>query len=365
MTPVAFSPSQTEACDAVFNWFSRKDGTTFKLFGYAGTGKTSLAKSIAQRIERNSRRQVAFAAFTGKAASVLRNKGCYGASTIHSLIYRPEGKNPNIVWRLAGPTLADGSTALVIIDECSMVGEKLGADLLSFDVPVLVLGDPAQLPPVGDGGYFTRGEPDWMLTEIHRQQEGSGILDIATAVRMGERLALGDYSESRVIPLHELRNLDPFSFDQVIVGRNATRRSWNARMRMQLGLTDPLPVKGDKLICLRNNKSTGLMNGEIVTVIERGEVFDKTMRLSFDRDGVEMGGKVSLHYFSGVEGEADWEGNDTLFFDYGYAVTGHKSQGSQWPRVLVIDESRCFRDDAARWLYTAVTRAAEHVTVVK
>jgi len=357
---ISLTQQQDAACAAVRDWFTLRQKQVFRLFGYAGTGKTSIARLIADSI-RASGNHVSFAAFTGKAASVLRDKGCHGASTIHSLIYKPVRVGGRVEFIRADHAL--NGVSLVIIDECSMVGKSLGEDLASFGVPILVLGDPAQLPPVGDGGYFTNHEPDVLLTEIHRQQEGCGILDIATAVRMGERLRVGTYEESVVRPLSELASLDLLSFDQVIVGRNATRRNWNQRIRTRLGLTEPMPVIGDRLICLRNNRAAGIMNGEQVTVVDI-KTRPGDLLVTFDHDGDIKSRSVSTHYLMGVTGDAPWMGDDTLFFDYGYVVTCHKSQGSQWRRVLVVDESRMFRETAKEWLYTAVTRASEHVTVI-
>jgi exodeoxyribonuclease V len=157
-------PQQEAALKAVARWLNRGEPQIFRLFGYAGTGKTTLAKKIAGDVEG----EVAFGAFTGKAALVLRAKGCAEARTIHSLIYRAtetETGEPSFV-------LNEDSTVarskLVIIDECSMVDAELGRDLLSFGVPILVLGDPGQLPPVKGGGFFTGTDPDIMLTEVHR-----------------------------------------------------------------------------------------------------------------------------------------------------------------------------------------------------
>src|SRR5213078_5055573 len=128
----------------------------FRLFGYAGTGKTTLARHLAQGVDG----KVLFAAFTGKAALVMRAKGCSGASTIHSLIYRAREsgeETPNFeLWDDSPASKA----ALIVIDECSMVDAEPGRDLMSFGVPLLVLGDPAQLPPIQGGGFFTEVEPD-------------------------------------------------------------------------------------------------------------------------------------------------------------------------------------------------------------
>lgn len=379
------SAQQDEAIEAAIDWFEMGRETRrpmFKLFGYAGTGKTTIAKMIARRFRGN----VHFAAYTGKAASVLRAKGCTGAGTIHGLIYRPRNQNTQVEKKdadgavvgtvtvkelkfdLHGAALQDPrSRDLVIIDECSMVGEKVGQDLLSFRKPILVLGDPAQLPPVGDGGFFTNGEPDVMLTEIHRQKEGCGILDIATAVRTGAGLRVGTYEESHVLPRSAMWSIDPLEFDQVICGTNATRRAWNRRIRLRLGRDSRHPVPGDRLICLRNNHRLGLMNGEQVDVLEirkQPTERSKILDMIVDRDGQAMNVKAPTHYFDEEQGDPEWSGDEFVFFDFGYAITCHKSQGSQWPRVMVINESRVFRHDADRWLYTAVTRASSMVTVV-
>lgn len=373
---------QDAAIEAAVDWFEMGREThrpTFKLFGYAGSGKTTIAKLIARRF----RGEVHFAAYTGKAASVLRSKGCSGAGTIHGLIYKPredvyrvEKIEPDgtrsmvevrkLAFSKGGVALSDPhSSDLVIIDECSMVGEKVGNDLLAFGKPVLVLGDPAQLPPVGDGGFFTNGKPDVMLTEIHRQKEGCGILDIATAVRSGAGLRVGTYEESRVLPRSAMWSIDPMEFDQVICGTNATRRAWNRRIRLRLGRDSKHPVPGDRLICLRNNHRRGLMNGEQVEVIAVERRAEDLLKLIVERDGQAMMSMLApTHYFDEVQGETAWTGDEFVFFDFGYAITCHKSQGSQWPRVMVINESRVFRHDADRWLYTAVTRASSMVAVV-
>ena len=151
-----FTPHQETALKAVADWLKAKPGRNgtppvFRLFGYAGTGKTTLARHIADGVDG----EVKFAAFTGKAALVMRNKGCVDASTIHSLIYRAREsgeEQPSFeLWDNAPASKAK----LIVIDECSMVDADLGRDLMSFDCPLLVLGDPAQLPPIQGGGFFT------------------------------------------------------------------------------------------------------------------------------------------------------------------------------------------------------------------
>ena len=195
-----FSPQQDVALRAVADWLKARPGQggtppLFRLFGYAGTGKTTLAKHIAE----GAHGKVLFAAFTGKAALVMRRKGCAGASTIHSLIYKPlesETETPTFeLWEEAPAAEA----ALIVIDECSMVDAELGRDLMSFGVPLLVLGDPAQLPPIQGGGFFTEAEPDAMLTEVHRQAQDDPIVRLSMDVRAGARLVPGEYGASQVV----------------------------------------------------------------------------------------------------------------------------------------------------------------------
>ena len=154
-----WSPEQSGAIDQVSRWLKQGEPQVFRLFGYAGVGKTTLARHIAE----GARGETAFAAFTGKAALVMRSKGCAGATTIHALIYRAsEGAEgaPTFTLNADGPASRAG---LIVIDECSMVDAELARDLISFGKPILVLGDPFQLPPVKGGGFFTDGAPDVML----------------------------------------------------------------------------------------------------------------------------------------------------------------------------------------------------------
>src|SRR5919204_2343725 len=196
----SFTPHQDAALKAVGDWLKAKPGRggtppVFRLFGFAGTGKTTLARHIAEGVDG----EVKFAAFTGKAALVMRNKGCDNASTIHSLIYRAREsgvEQPSFeLWDDAPASKAK----LIVIDECSMVDAELGRDLMSFDCPLLVLGDPAQLPPIAGGGFFTDAEPDAMLTEVHRQAQDDPIVRLSMQVRTGERLAIGDYGRTSVV----------------------------------------------------------------------------------------------------------------------------------------------------------------------
>jgi exodeoxyribonuclease-5 len=415
---MSWSPQQDDALRQAADWIRNGDQQVFRMFGYAGTGKTTLAKHLTEGIDGD----VLFAAFTGKAAYVLRQKGC-PATTIHSLIYTSRDKGKAQILELE-KTLAelkaelakDGLTPeminahrrvmdmqklikkenenlsqphfvknldselrhakLLIVDEVSMVDRIMGEDLLSFGTKILVLGDPAQLPPVKSEGFFTSVKPDVMLTEIHRQAQESGILRFATELRKGRAPRIGNYGpDCRVIPMSDVRSNTNLvlDIDQIIVGRNKTRSSYNHRVRQLRGMRGEqypeLPTAGDKLVCLKNNHEAGLLNGALFTVDQVGQVFDEKIAMEvIPETDEQICQTVSshIHHFQGrAEDLPFWAKKDAEEFDYGYAMTCHKSQGSQWNRVIVFDESRSFGNNWHQWAYTAATRAAKDLTWVE
>lgn len=361
-----WTSEQDKALKNVAAWLeSTATNQVFRLFGYAGTGKSTLARHLVNHVDEN----VVFAAYTGKAALVMRAKGCKDASTIHSLIYRAtdtDTEEPSFV--LNNESMVS-SAKLIVIDECSMVDEELGRDLLSFGKKVLVLGDPAQLPPIRGGGFFTDCEPDVMLTQVHRQAADDPIIRLSMMARSGEEIKPGDFGETRIVLR---KNLDPTyvtNSDQVLVGLNKTRRSYNTRLRDLRGFKNDFPVAGEKLVCLRNNRKKGLLNGALFTVKSAGALRKGKIRLLITPEE-EPTGKfqrvaVLPEFFSQTEIEIPYalrKGTDE--FEYGYALTVHKAQGSQWDSVTLFDESFAFREHRARWLYTGITRAAKSLTLV-
>ncbi len=373
-----FSPQQDNALREVSRWLKAGDRPIFRLFGYAGTGKTTLARHLAEGVDGD----VLFAAYTGKAAQVLRSRGAKGASTIHSLIYRPRGEEVVSDEETGAQSLAPtfslnrqsavAKAKLIIIDECSMVDEELGRDLMSFGTPVLVLGDPGQLPPVSGGGYFTEQTPDILLEEVHRQARDNPIIDLAQTVREGREIMVGNYgSQAKVINKADVTADLVLYADQVLVGTNRTRRRYNTRLRELKGFDGLLPASGDKLVCLRNDTAKGLLNGSLWQVTSAPRTVKSAMNLLIrsEDEGIERVSakvKVLKQVFEEPDTEIPWQlkrRHDD--FDFGYALTVHKAQGSQWNEIVLFDESFAFREHRTRWLYTAITRAAERLTIVR
>ena len=374
----SFTPQQDAALAKALDWFKNSSEQVFRIMGFAGTGKTTIAKFFADNIEGH----VQYSAFTGKACQVLRNKECFNAATMHSLIYKPmrmPDGNMKFVKNVAESPLLH--TSLIILDEVSMVGEELGKDLLSFGKKVLVLGDPAQLPPVKSGdGYFMAKKPEVMLTEIHRQAAENPIIALSMHLRAKKGLQsfFRTHQSEKLQLVSGVSVKQALAADQIICGKNATRIARNARMRGLKGFTGNYPNVGEKLICLKNSSSDGLFNGQMwqVTGIEEKEAgYNEELEAklpahlflyakSLDDNGlVETG--VMKEMFDGGYQNIHWTMKANFNeFDYGYCVTCHKSQGSQWNNIVLFDEGYVFGEDKYRWLYTAVTRAADTLTIV-
>lgn len=364
-----WSPQQDSALRAVSAWLNDPDAKqVFRLFGWAGTGKSTLARHLAEDVKK-----VCFAAYTGKAALVMRKRGCVGATTIHSLIYtldKEEGGEPTFRLNEDSEVRRAG---LVVIDEVSMVDEVLGSDLLSFGTKILVLGDPFQLPPVKSDkpdGFFTSDEPDVMLTEIHRQAADNPIIRMSMDIRESGRLSYGTYGDSKVIRRSDVASGEVLAADQVLVGKNKSRIDYNHRIRELRGFTASIPEPGERVICLRNDHGKHLLNGQIWTVksskLKGGRAYEMVIDPE-DAGSRVSDAKVRCHqaWLDGTDDEMTWgEKRAYDWFTFGHAITVHKAQGSQWDRVYLFDEGYVFREDRARWLYTGVTRAAEQITVV-
>lgn len=351
------------------------------LAGVAGSGKTTIAREITEG------HAVSFVAPTGKAAGVLRRKGCDGAATIHSTIYRAVngelGAPPEFVLRgqdpfdNTDPDPFDG-VAAIVADECSMIDDDVWKDLLSFRRKILVIGDPFQLPPVKPSATGPWSlSPTWLLTQVHRQALESGVLRAATDVREGRGLCRspGAYGDDVAVAGFEAFDMALIAehCDQVLVGKNDTRHAWNGWIREEVARLegreiDALPRVHDRLVCLRNDKRRGLANGAVWLVEAVDRDFDGALTLDVvSEDGERLLALPTWEQpFRGHDmSTTPWrERRQRAEFSYAYALTVHKSQGSEWPSVCVIDESSIFGADAARHLYTAITRSSGELVVI-
>jgi exodeoxyribonuclease-5 len=358
-----WSSQQKDALRKFDYWF-RNESNRKKLFtmaGFAGTGKTTIAKHFASMIDGD----VLFAAFTGKAANVLRTKGCEGARTIHSLIYRYQEDNNGVGKFVLNRDSSLKNAKLLILDECSMVNEKIAKDLLSFKTPICVLGDPGQLPPIEGLDWFFQKKPDVFLTEIHRQALENPIIALSKRIREQQKISIGIYGDSVIkknVTIEEL-----LSTDQIIVGRNETRKSLNSMIRKKLNFISIYPEKKDRLICLKNHKDYEIYNGQIFQVLSNPVIEEKKkqIRMSIEDDDNNIYSLFAHTSDFNIEHSRPQK-LDAKFatFDFAYAITAHKSQGSQWNNIVIFDESWCFREYSSRWLYTAITRAAKKMTLI-
>lgn len=398
-----WSPQQQRALDTARRWIDAPIDSVpqvHRLFGYAGTGKSTIAHELNAHV---GGRALA-CAYTGKAASVMARKGLPGATTVHRLIYDPVGNDMvrlkelqeelRLLLQVTTPSRglllrteavrrsvqemerdaskpkftlkeasAVSSSPLVILDECSMVNERMAEDLLSYGARVLVLGDPAQLPPVKGTGYFINGEPDSLLTEIHRQAADNPILRLATDVREGRSLRLGDYGKARVVK--SINATQAQAADQILCGTNNKRMAINRRHRQLGGHGGPMPCEGERLVCLRNDHNIGLLNGTLWHAAEDADwepdehaVF---LKITPEDGGAELSCAAEASIFLDETQRVQWSSRQQ--FTYGYALTVHKSQGSQWDDVVLFDDWT-YQDTRKNWLYTGITRAAEELTVV-
>jgi exodeoxyribonuclease V len=393
----SLSEGQEAALAAIVKWHDDGGYPPLTLGGLAGTGKTTLTGLLPEVLPRA---EIAFCAYTGKAASVLRAKlpeDIPGdrVSTIHRLLYTPavtvlcaasdqvmaakaarcpahrQAPEPCTTRQQVSFSAKPDPLAgldLVVADEASMIPGRLWEDLTRHGVPVLAVGDHGQLPPV-QSSFSLMAHPDITLEEIHRQAAGSPILAVARWAREQGRIPAGWYGENVVkIAPHEIgyAGLHPGDADMIICATNKTRQYHNAALRAWHGRSGP-PQPGDVVICLRNNYEEGLFNGLRGTILEASGHWEHPdeLELTVELDGedVPWTGKAAAGQF-GAASTLSSAPRDLALFDWGYAGTCHKFQGSQAEKVLVIEEGWPAEPDMRkRWLYTAVTRAERELTV--
>ncbi|MBI4063439.1 MAG: AAA family ATPase [Elusimicrobia bacterium] len=367
---------QKKAQEAIFAWWRSRSKQVLTMGGYAGTGKTTV---IAETIKRLSKRpRIAFCCYTGKASDILREKlikaGAIKTSdycgTIHGLIYEKIGEDEGddgkteILWRKKDSLKAD----FLVVDEASMVSKEVWNDLASYRVPILAVGDHGQLPPVGDK-YNLMENPNVRLETIHRQaDEESPIIKLSLMARETGQIPVGEYGPSVIktqdkeVPWR-MKPLDKIMF---LCGRNKTRVSLNAQIRSRLSLHSPEPAVGDRVICLRNAKRYKVFNGmlgSINSIKVSGQHWYRA-RIKMDSD-VLFKGSIAQAQF-GQESTLEYQEGQGCLFDWGYALTVHKAQGSESAQVVLFEERFFQMDDDQwrRWLYTGVTRASQELVII-
>ena len=351
---IVLNEGQQNALDGVIKWASDVDysysNQIMTLGGDAGTGKTTVIREIV-----NNFPSTVVAAFTGKAAYVLRNKGV-DASTVHSLIYRYEPKTDEFVLR----DYLASKPRLIIIDEGSMINEQLFNDLTSFGIKVLFVGDPKQLEPIGGDPNLMK-DLDFQLTEIHRQAAESPIIQFSQVVANGLPFRDGTMGDLRIALADEFTAENVLKHDQALCGFNRTRVNINNEVRALLGHRGILDV-GEKVICLQNNHRLGVLNGMLCTVVAILEEKNSSIKAEVEDDlGTVRVVDMIKAQFGSAHKRDDYYSRVSTLWDYGYCITCHKSQGSEWDSVIAFEEL-WNKWDPRRWRYTAVTRAANKLT---
>jgi exodeoxyribonuclease-5 len=370
---------QAKAIKQIVEWYGEQGRQEFYLAGYAGVGKSTIVALAIEEIKRRYRvKQVRTGAYTGKAASVLRRKGNESAQTIHSLIYRPKvNKETGEVSFVLSEDSDAADADLIVLDECSMIDDRMADDLRSFGKKILVMGDPGQLPPVNGQGAFTRNEPDVFLHQIHRQAADSPILELATLARTGGRMPLG-YSMDGVEVLALTKGSQERVYaetTQPICGLNRVRWTYTQRIRTRRGYEGNRPLPGERLICCKNNRKVGIFNGGLGDLVSIGDTearghpaYSVSVRmedLSGQADDLLTDPYLFANHFTQGQSQRI-EGSKPMLneFDWGYILTCHKAQGSSWDHVTVVDDSIAFRENRMKWLYTAITRAESGLTLL-
>jgi len=381
------SPDQQKALKKIIAWYKDPEKEQFiTLGGYAGTGKTTLISVFRHILHKiNPSLKVGFISYTGKATRILQNKlienqGIFpkdSVTTIHSLIYSPvSNSNQEIVgWDIKDEIDRD----FLIIDEASMVSRNIWEDLLAYKKPILAVGDHGQLPPIA-GKFNLMENPEICLTKIHRQSKGNPIIEVSTQARKKGSVEIGKYGE-KVQKLDKTtweaqefvtQLLEEYDENTIILcGYNNTRVRINNQIRSFLGYQSEYPEEGDRVICLRNNHQRGIFNGmlgQIKSIESHSEKWffaHIAMEDGFDFEGLILREQFNCAHplnFSKRRRET-LEGD---LFDFGYAMTVHKAQGSQAKRVILFEErfARMDEENWRRWLYTGVTRAEEELYII-
>lgn len=387
---ISLSNEQKEIIKGIEKWFANPQTKPYiTLGGYAGTGKTTLIGYLSNVLRINNPEiKIAFVSYTGKAVRVMAKKlneidaikPFDKVSTIHQLIYEPiEDEQGNIVgWKRRTNNNFDYN--LIIVDEASMVNENIFNDLLEYTIPIIAVGDHGQLPPI-EGKFNLMHKPDIKLETIYRQEKDNPIIFVSKMARERGIIPIMEFGP-KVIKLNrrddetqELLREQFLKFDDdtlILVGFNNTRVKLNKAIRNLLGFDQPEPDVKDKVICLRNNYQKNIYNGMIgiIKSIEDisddwGQYYKAKIELE-DQAEYLFEGLISYKQFNNPQTLHNERAFDVDLFDFGYALTVHKAQGSQAKKVILFEERFSSMDNEMwkKWLYTGITRASEELYII-
>lgn len=380
MENITLTKGQEEAIKVAVQRYKNNEKYTV-IAGAAGSGKTTTVRYIVDALNVDMS-DVVFATFTGKASLVLRNKGCHNAMTLHRLLYIPKTLSNGDV-EFEERTTLEYDYKIVVVDEVSMVPQKMWELLLSHQIYVIALGDMFQLPPIS-GNSTVLEHPHVVLTEIMRQALDNPIIRLSMDIREGKTLSYGGPREARIIPKEKVSNKLLLGADIVLCGRNDTRMALNSHIRkLKWGNNyQDAPIEGDRIIALKNDWWFSSDTGEPLINGELGEIsrirYKDTKHLKpkmtawFNSDTSGIFKHINIDYKMLCTGEPTvTRENYGEFckiqkpreFAYGNVITAHKAQGSQFGKVLVYSEVMGDRDLFRKWLYSACTRAIDKVII--
>lgn len=351
---------QAAAWSLIQDFVYHGEEQVFTVHGLAGVGKSWLLGYAARML----RRKVYVVAPTGKAAHRLHTmQGAEEASTIHNLLLRlldktiDERGRQHLNFQLAN---AHGfmRSSVILADEVSMINIDLGQDLLHSGAKIVAFGDHGQLGPISGAPFFT--EPNVVLRDIQRQALDSGIIRQAYHIREHGRY-INDLPDFEVFAGNKMTNSHLRDADIILCWTRETRHKLNARKRTLLGFHEheQYPQAGEDVLCLRNNREFGVFNGAVYTTTQPYDPRDGKLYILID--GKET---MVLSYFA-LDGDDPHDDARLPTFSFGYCLTVHKSQGSEWDYVLYYDEMPRTYHDWKRLTYTAVTRAKRGIVVVQ
>lgn len=387
---IDLNPQQLDAKKRSVKWWKDQTQQVFEVSGPAGSGKTTIVYELVKEIGLEPE-EVLFMAYVGKATMALALKGNF-AKTIHSTIYdiqyvpklddegMPITQNGRVLttFTFVKKESLPKQIRLLVIDEGSMVDGRIGEDILSFGLPILVLGDLNQLPPVFGNPFFLKN-PDVVLTQIMRQSENNPIIWLSQQILKGKKIEYGKYGDKCfVIPKEQIDNNLLKTSDIIICGKNATRENINQYYRRNImGVSvDKTPVHGDKIVCRQNNwklsidENVFLING-LIGYIENihletynGKTINIDFRPEFMPDKCFENIPIDYPYlFQPVTDKSTNRFNMANKFQFARAITCHLSQGSQYNNVLYYRERMGTHSYQRSLDYTAVTRAVEGLVI--